>query len=62
MSVLLLSRLRVSSFAVRAALLRRAALVHSCSFTKGTKRRTKGSQQTRIKLLPRARSPCREES
>jgi hypothetical protein len=43
-SVLLLSRLRVSCFSVRAALLRRASLVHSCSFTKGTKRRTKGSQ------------------
>ena len=31
-------------FSVRAALLRRVALVHSCSFTTGTKRRTKGSQ------------------
>jgi hypothetical protein len=49
-SVLLLSRL----------LLRRAALVHSCSFTKGTKRRTTSSHQGfQPEMAKRFASACR---
>jgi len=49
---------------LRFALLRRAALGHSCSFTTGTKRRTKGSQHSTkcqlflIENFVLQRAPC----